>query len=156
MQLDGRFILVRHTTAKRMRAKLLEIKEALYRMCHLPVPEQGRWLGQVVRGYFAYHAVPTNSRRITSFHHVLWHWRRALGRRSQKAFVPWRRMKLIAARWILSARIRHPWPQQRFLVQHPCVDAPCGSRWVSSAATESTGAVMCPASLCGRDGRGPR
>src|SRR4051812_48667447 len=92
-----------------MRAKLLEIKETLYRMCHLPVPEQGRWLGQVVRGYFAYHAVPTNSRRTTFFaYHADWHRRRALMRRSQKAFVPWRRMKLIAARWIPSAGIRHP------------------------------------------------
>ena len=111
---DGKLILVRHTIAERMRAKLLEIKETLYRMCHLPVPEQGRWLGH------------TNSRRTTSFaYHVVWHWRRALMRRSQKAFVPWRRMKLLAARWIPSARIRHPWPQQRFLVQHP--------RWEPSA-----------------------
>ena len=46
----GRFILMRHTIAKRMRAKLVEIKEALNRMRHLPVPEQGRWLGQVMRG----------------------------------------------------------------------------------------------------------
>ena len=39
------------------------------------MPEQGRWLGQVVRGYLAYFAVPTNSRKITSFHHfVVWHW----------------------------------------------------------------------------------
>ena len=79
----GWFTLVRHTIAKRMRAKLVEIKEALNRMRHVPVPEQGRWLGQVVRGYLAYHAVPTNSRKITSFHHfVVWHWRRALSRRS--------------------------------------------------------------------------
>jgi hypothetical protein len=28
------------------------------RPMHAPVPEQGRWLAQVVRGYFAYHAVP--------------------------------------------------------------------------------------------------
>lgn len=43
-------------------------------MCHLPVPEQGRWLGQVLRGYFAYHAVPTNSRRTTAFaYHVVRH-----------------------------------------------------------------------------------
>ena len=60
---------MRHTIAKRMRAKLVEIKEALNRMRHVPVPEEGRWLGQVVRGYLAYHAVPTNSRKITSFHH---------------------------------------------------------------------------------------
>ena len=80
------FTLVRHTIAKRMRAKLVEIKEALNRMRHVPVPEQGRWLGQVVRGYLAYHAVPTNSRKITSFqYHVAWHWRRALSRRSRRA-----------------------------------------------------------------------
>ena len=132
---DGKFILVRHTIAERMRTKLLEIKETLYRMCHLPVPEQGRWLGQVLRGYFAYHAVPTNSRRITSFHHhVVWHWRRALARRSQKAAVPWRRMGLIVARWLPPARVRHPWPQQRFIVQHP--------RWEPSALAAH--ARICP------------
>jgi len=38
-------------------------------------------------------------------------------RSRQKAYVPWRRMKPIAALWIPSARTRHPWPQQRFLVQ---------------------------------------
>jgi len=27
---------------------------------HLPLPEQGGWLRQVLTGYFAYHAVPTN------------------------------------------------------------------------------------------------
>ena len=53
-----------------MRAKLVEIKEALNRMRRVPVPEQGRWLGQVMRGYLAYSAVPTNSRKITSFHYL--------------------------------------------------------------------------------------
>jgi hypothetical protein len=59
----GWFTLVRHTIAKRMRAELVEIKEALNRMRHVPVTEQGRWLGQVVRGYLAYHAVPTTRGR---------------------------------------------------------------------------------------------
>lgn len=134
-QKDGRFTLVRHTIAKRMRAKLVEIKETLNRMRHVPVPEQGRWLGHVMRGYFAYHAVPTNARKITSFHyHVAWHWRRALGRRSQKAAVPWRRMALIVARWLPPAQIRHPWPQLRFLVKHP--------RWEPSALAAH--ARICP------------
>jgi hypothetical protein len=54
-------------------------------MCNLPVPEQGRRLGQVVRGYFTYHAALTNTRAIASFvYYVAWHLRRALGRRSQK------------------------------------------------------------------------
>jgi hypothetical protein len=33
-----------------MRARLFEIKEALNRMRHVPVPKQRRWLGRVVRG----------------------------------------------------------------------------------------------------------
>jgi hypothetical protein len=131
----GRFLLVRHTMRKRMQAKLSEIKETLYRMLHVPVPEQGRWLAQVVRGYLAYHAVPTNARAIASFvHYVTWHWRRALCRRSQKGWVSWERMAPIAARWLPSAKIQHPYPQQRFIVQHP--------RWEPSALAAH--ARICP------------
>jgi hypothetical protein len=130
----------------RMRAKLVEIKEALNRMRHVRLPEQGRWLGQVVRGYLAYHAVPTNSLKITSFYHyVVWHWRRALSHGSQKANVSWERMEKIAARWLPPAGISHPWPQHRFLVKHP--------RWelcVSSARSDlSGGRRLKPASLPG-------
>jgi group II intron reverse transcriptase/maturase len=132
---DGRFLLVRHTMRKRMRAKLIEIKETLYRMLHVPVSEQGRWLGQVVRGYLAYHAVPTNARAITSFvYYVTWHWKRALGRRSQKGRVSWQRMAPIAARWLPPAKVRHPYPQQRFIVKHP--------RWEPSALAAH--ARICP------------
>ena len=35
---------------------------------HQPIPKQGRWLAQVVRGYFAYHAVPTNFPALGAFH----------------------------------------------------------------------------------------
>jgi len=132
---DGRFLLMRHTMRKRLQAKLVEIKETLYRMLHVPVPEQGRWLGQVVRGYLAYHAVPTNSQAITSFvHYVTWHWKRALGRRSQKGHVTWARMAPIAARWLPPARVKHPYPQQRFIVKHP--------RWEPSALAAH--ARICP------------
>ncbi len=55
---SGRYLLVRKTIGKRLRAKLKEIKtEALYRR-HQPVPDQGRWLNRVVRGWLAYHAIP--------------------------------------------------------------------------------------------------
>ena len=56
----GKFLLKRKTRRDRMRAKLTEIKEELRRRMHQPIPEQGQWLAQVVRGFFAYHAVPTN------------------------------------------------------------------------------------------------
>jgi RNA-directed DNA polymerase len=34
---------------------------------HQPVSRLGRWLQQVVTGYFNYHAVPTNSSTLTAF-----------------------------------------------------------------------------------------
>ena len=61
------FQLGRRTQRKRMRAKLHEITETLRRDRHEPIDEQGRWLGAVMRGYFAYFAVPTNSRMLSAF-----------------------------------------------------------------------------------------
>jgi hypothetical protein len=59
----GRFLVKRKSRRDRMRTRLKDIKEELRRCRHQPIPEQGQWLAQVVRGYFAYHAVPTNSAR---------------------------------------------------------------------------------------------
>src|SRR6516165_652496 len=73
----GKFQLQRKTRRDRMQAKLREIKEAQRRCMHQPIPEQGRWLRRVVRGYFNYHAVPTNARALDVFrHHVTDLWRR--------------------------------------------------------------------------------
>jgi hypothetical protein len=78
----GGFMLGRHTRRDRKQAKLLEVTEDLRRRCHQDVTEQGRWLGGVVRGFFAYHAVPTNSCALSAFrHHVVELWRRVLRRR---------------------------------------------------------------------------
>lgn len=87
---------------------------------HDPVSEQGTWLGRVVRGYFAYHAVPANFRSLAAFrHYVLDLWRRSLNRRSHKDRTTWDRVSRIAADWLPSPRIRHPWPSVRFAVTHP-------------------------------------
>jgi len=51
----------RQTIRKRMRKKLKEIKEQLRRRMHDPVAETGKWLKQVVQGYFNYYAVPETS-----------------------------------------------------------------------------------------------
>jgi len=65
---DGKtFQLWRRTQRKRLKAKLKDVKEGLGRRVHLPIAEQGRWLGGVVRGYFAYHAVPTNFKALCDF-----------------------------------------------------------------------------------------
>ena len=114
----GKFLLVRHTVRKRMRAKLREVRAELMRRRHLPVPAQGKWLASVVRGHVAYYAVPTNIFAVTAFRlEVVRLWHRALSRRSQKARVPWERMARFRERWIPPARVLHPWPEQRFDVR---------------------------------------
>ena len=113
------FQLWRRTQRKRLRTKLKEIKEALRRRAHLPIAEQGRWLGTVVRGYFAYHAVPTNFQALCDFRkYTVWHWLRALRRRSQRWRISWNCMKTIATRYLPPPKILHPWPEQRFRVTH--------------------------------------
>jgi RNA-directed DNA polymerase len=64
----GRFQLQRKTRRDRMRAKLKEIKAELRERMHQPIPEQGRWLAQIVRGFYAYHAVPTNMPALPVLH----------------------------------------------------------------------------------------
>jgi RNA-directed DNA polymerase len=116
----GAFLLHRKTRGDRMRAKLQEIKVQLRSRMHDAIPEQGRWLKAVVTGFFAYHAVPTNTRALHAFrHHVTDLWRRTLRRRSQKDGLTWSRMARLAAEWLPPPRVLHPWPQQRFAVKHP-------------------------------------
>src|SRR5271166_381472 len=68
---QGVFQLKRQTRRDRMRAKLRALKEELQRRMHEPIPLQGKWLRQVVRGYFAYHAVPTNGKPMSTFRHYV-------------------------------------------------------------------------------------
>ena len=65
----GGFHLARHTRRDRRMAKLLEIIEDLRWRWHQDVAEQGAWWGSVVRSFFAYQAVPTNSRALSAFRH---------------------------------------------------------------------------------------
>jgi RNA-directed DNA polymerase len=116
----GAFQLQRKTRGDRMRTKLRDIKEQLRKRMHEPIPQQGKWLKQVVRGYFAYHAVPTNLRALDAFrYHVTDLWRRTLRRRSQKDGMTWERMTRLADAWLPKTRILHPWPEQRFAVKYP-------------------------------------
>jgi RNA-directed DNA polymerase len=116
----GNFLLKRRSRRDRMQAKLLEVGEELRRRMHQPIPEQGEWLKQVVAGYIAYHAVPTNWAALDAFRtEVIRRWRWTLGRRSEKGRLTWERMKKVAHDWLPQPRILHPWPNQRFAVRHP-------------------------------------
>jgi RNA-directed DNA polymerase len=116
----GAFLLKRKTRRDRMRAKLREIKEELRRRMHQSIPEQGSWLAQVIRGFFAYHAVPTNYAALGDFRaQVVWLWLRALRRRSQKDGSLWQRMTKLTEDFLPKPRILHPWPNVRFAARHP-------------------------------------
>jgi len=116
----GDFRIRRKSRRDRMCAKLREIKEELRHRMHRPIPETGKWLAQIVAGYFAYHAVPTNSPALSAFrYHVLVLWHRQLCRRSQRARVLWTRMTKLADEFLPPPRVLHPWPSVRFAVRHP-------------------------------------
>jgi group II intron reverse transcriptase/maturase len=116
----GKFLIKRKTRQDRMRAKLRTIKEEMRRRMHQSIPQQGKWLRQVVTGYFNYHAVPTNFRALVVFRdEVTRAWRQRLGRRSQKGALTWARMLELAADWLPKPHICHPWPNQLFAVTHP-------------------------------------
>ena len=112
------FVLRRHTVRKRMRRKLREIKEELRRRRHDSIPEQGRWLASVLRGYYAYYGVPTNIHTLIGFQRettVLW-WK-TLRRRSQRDRTTWKRALDLSRRWLPSPRQTHDWPDKEFRVK---------------------------------------
>ena len=116
----GFFLIHRKSRPDRMRVKLKEIKKTLRQRMHESIPEQGKRLGQIVRGYFQYHAVPTNSPALAAFrYHVMDLWRSSLRRRSQKDHMTWERMLQLADDWLPKPTILHPWPSARFAVRHP-------------------------------------
>jgi RNA-directed DNA polymerase len=112
---NGWFKVVRKTVARRMRVQLQEVKTELRRRLHRPLPETGRWLGQIIRGHMAYYAVPDNIGSVSSFvYHVRWLWYRALCRRSQRRRMNWTRFNKICERFFPPVRIMHPQPLHRF------------------------------------------
>ena len=117
---DGKgFQLRRKTKCQRRQATINKIAEELRRIRHTPVDEQGRWLASVLRGHYAYFAVPTNLPAVRALRHqVKVRWFLNLQRRSQRR-LKWRRMNVIADKYLPMPRVLHPWPDQRFLVKHP-------------------------------------
>ncbi len=112
---SGDFLLLRRTSKTRMRAKLKMIRKELLRRRHLPVPAQGQWIEAMVRGYFAYHAVPTNAKRLDGFRtEIVRAWHHALRRRSQRSRTNWERTNRLARRWLPSPQVLHPYPAVRF------------------------------------------
>jgi group II intron reverse transcriptase/maturase len=111
---DGRPTVLRQTSRKRLKAKLREVKTELMRRRHDPVPRQGMYLRDVLRGHYNYYGVPMNDRALKALrHHLARPWKRALSRRSQKGRVSWERVGRLVARYLPHPRICHPFPSRR-------------------------------------------
>ena len=114
---QGKYTVLRLTSAKRMRAKLHAIKLELRKRMHRPVAEQGEYLRAVVAGHARYFGVPNNGARLQVFRfQVARLWHRTLCSRSQTAHVKWERMYRLIDHWLPRPHICHPYPNQRLIV----------------------------------------
>ena len=118
---QGTFTVKRKSIAKRLRAKLQDIKVQLVRCMHRPVAEVGKGLRSVVQGWMNYHAVPGNIRRLDQFRtQVARLWLHVMRRRSQKGRKwTWERFERLIHRWLPKPKILHPYPDERLIVSHP-------------------------------------
>ena len=113
----GKFMVLRLSSAKRLRAKLQAVKIELRRRMHRPIAAQGRFLQAVVSGHGRYFGVPGNGHRLGMFRfQVARLWYRTLCRRTQNHHLSWRRMYRLIAHWLPRPHICHPYPNQRLIV----------------------------------------
>jgi group II intron reverse transcriptase/maturase len=116
----GYFTVNRRTIGKRMAAKLKEIRAKLRQRLHASPKETGKWLAQVVRGYFQYHAIPGNWARLKAYRNeVLRMWFQMLRRRSQRSHLTWERFREGLGSLIPPVQILQPYPSVRFDAKYP-------------------------------------
>jgi hypothetical protein len=98
-----------------MAAKLADIREKLRKRMHLSIETTVKWLQQVVRGYFAYYAIPGNWARMKAFRNdVLRLWLKQLQRRSQRTKWTWERFVTRLGNLLPEVHLQHPYPNVRF------------------------------------------
>ena len=115
----GNFTVHRKTMGKRLAAKLKEIRAQLHGRMHSGLPQTLKWLQQVVRGYFQYHAVPGNWERLKAFRReVLYSWYQVLRRRSQRPRLRWSTFAQRFGALLPPVQILQPYPNVRFDAKH--------------------------------------
>lgn len=117
--LGGRFLLKRCTSKKKRREKLARICGELRARRHQSPKWQHEWLSAVLRGHYAYYAVPTNMRALCAYRRAIeTAWLRQLQRRSQRARFSREKRKAFVEKYPLPhPTILHPWPDERFALR---------------------------------------
>jgi group II intron reverse transcriptase/maturase len=118
----GNFTVLRKTIGKRMAAKLKDLKAKLRKRVQDRRAGTVKWLQQVVRGYFQYHAIPGNWARMETFlREVQRNWFWALRRRSQRSRMSWERFRTSLGNLLPRVQILQPYPDARFDAKHPSI-----------------------------------
>ncbi len=107
------WLVARKTARSRLRRAIKRVAEFCKAERHLPVCEQHRKLCQKVRGHINYFGVALNHKSLRSFcWQVRSSWKFWLNRRSQRARMSWRKMRLLLERFPLPVpRIVHRVPK---------------------------------------------
>ena len=115
----GNFTVDRKTIGKRMTAKLKDLRVELRKRMHERVEGTLKWLQQVVRGYFQYHAIPGNWDRMNGFHKEVQRlWYMALRRRSQRCRLTWTEFCERLGSLLPPVATQQPYPDRRFDAKH--------------------------------------
>jgi RNA-directed DNA polymerase len=117
---SGKFTVMRKTVGKRLTVKLRDVAAKLRKRMNDPIEQTGNWLNQVVRGYYNYHAIPGNQKRLYMFRQEAARlWLSMLRRRSQRSRWTWERFETLIDRYLPEPRIIHPHPLDRFYAKYP-------------------------------------
>ena len=117
---SGKFTVTRKTVGKRMTGKLRDVAAKLRWRMNDPIEQTGNWLTQVVRGYFNYHAIPGNLRRLYVFRReTARYWLFMLRRRSQRNRWTHERFEVLVNHYLPYPNVLHPYPLDRFCAKYP-------------------------------------
>jgi RNA-directed DNA polymerase len=113
----GTFLILRHTVRERLREKLRQVKEAIWRMMHRPVTEQGLYLKRVMNRLpqllCRSHQQPSDQLVLSPCRLVLVPRAPAAGPDQPADMAA---HEALTDLWLPPARIRHPLPDVRFSV----------------------------------------
>jgi len=108
------FKLVRHCISERVTKKLLDFKNKLYKLRFPSLKDMIAWINSVLKGYYAYFAVPDNLEPLSSFRHALMKivYKR-LHRFSQRCKWTWEKFnRHLSSKFVIPRRC-HDYPNRR-------------------------------------------
>ena len=107
----GYWVIKRRTMRKRLRRAITRFTQWCKFNRHMSVKEQWQKLNQKLRGYYQYYGIRANYDCLFWVYEQLrMAWKKWLGKRSQKGYIPWAKFEKILARFpLLRPRIVHKW-----------------------------------------------